>query len=161
MSWSAYAALSSLLLPSSLLLTSCPYTNSASIPVNSNLTDDDTNWAIAVRKGTTYFHYLETGCYPDKSTPLDMDDLKAIGWQINWPPELGRFTDENCIDRDIFDKFGWRNPEEGAFCSEEIRRDCKSLFLLFTLFSEKSQYGSSYSLPRLKTVFPKNVACAK
>ena len=75
LSWSAHAALSSLLLHCSLLLTSLPYTTSASIPVISNLTDDDTNWAIAVRKGTTYFHYMETGCYPDKSNPLDMDDL--------------------------------------------------------------------------------------
>lgn len=129
LSWSAHAGLSSLLLPYSLLLTSFPYTASASSPVISNLTDEDRYWAIAVRKGTTYFDYMETGCYPDKSNPLDKDDLEALGWQISWPPKLGRF-DTQWIDGDAFEKFGWMDPEEGAFWSNEVRRDCESLSLL-------------------------------
>ena len=144
LSRSVHAALSLLLVPCSLLLTSFPYTTSASIPAISNLDDDDTNWAIAVRKGTTYFHYMETGCYPDNSNPLDMDDLKAMGWQINWhprPPELERYHNgSDWIDSDVFEKFAWRDPEDGAFCSNEVRRDCESLSLWLPLFSGGPPY---------------------
>ena len=153
MSWSGHAALSSLLLPCSLLLTSFPYTTSASIPFISNLTDDDRNWEIAVRKGTTYFHYMETGCYPDKSNPLDMDDLEASGWQISWPPQCDRFHNGNWIDGDVVEKFGWRNPEEGAFCSNEVRRDCESLLILLPLFSWRTPVWYYCSLVRLKAAF--------
>ena len=138
LSWSAYALLSPLLLPFSLLFTSVPYTASASIPVISNLTNHDKIWANAVRKGTTYFHYMETGCYRDKSNPLDKDDLEAAGWEIRWPPKLERFNNA-WISDDFFEKFGWRDPEEGAFCSNEVRRDCESLFLLLPLSSRRRQ----------------------
>ena len=133
---SAPAALPSLLLRYSLLLITCfPYTNPAIILPASNLTnndDDDTNWATAIRQGTSLYHYLETGCYPDVPSPLSMDDLKAMGWEIGnpysgfWPPEFSRFDrGSNYIGGEVFDHFGWRDPEEeGAFWYSDLRRDC-------------------------------------
>ena len=132
LSWSAPAALHSLLLRYSLL-TCFPYTNLAIILPSSNLinNDDDTNWATAIRQGTSLFHYLETGCYPDVPDPLSMDDLKARGWEIGnpysgyWPPEFTRFDKgSNYIGGEVFDHFGWRDPEEGAFWYSDLRRDC-------------------------------------
>lgn len=162
LSWSVRASLTSLLLLCSLLLTSFPYTTSATTPIISNLTDDDANWAIAVRKGTTYFHYMETGCYPDESTPLDMDDLKRMGWQLRWPPQNG----SSLIDDDIYKKFGWRNPEEGTFCSTEARRDCEFLFPLLPLLSAKSQYDViilwfDSRLPPRRSLFALMKSCSR
>ena len=99
------------------------------------LSENDANWAAAVNKGTKLFQQLQSGCYPDKTNPLDREALSAIGYRITgrddqgsaWPPIFGR---DSSLPVSIVRMFKWTENEK-AYWNAIIRRDCKTSFYPF------------------------------
>lgn len=75
------------LLPLLISPLTTPFTACLSIPSH-NPTFNNTNWSIAVGKGTVLYQQLQSGRFPDKQHSITLEDLMAEKWHFRpeWPP---------------------------------------------------------------------------
>ena len=128
-----------------LLLASFPCVLSGSTSRTKQWANSDSDWAIAIHKGTRLFRQLQGGCYPDKFDPPTREELEAKGYlvtefdiddQKQWPP---RFTSRGSIENDeILELLGFWDKGH-AFWRASVVRECKRTSLSFPSSSHASR----------------------